>query len=553
MNEFIRKNMQPLVQVLSIWNVAIAFASVAILVAVGLNSALSAGIRIVAILVLTGLAACAVIAGIQMMGNRKNARVWALAVNYVGFIICLLGTVQALGVFLIIDELAGTLANGFWTMIALAVVLLLKGWVQGILFGEEDHRPFKIASNVLAGIIALIFVLQVRLIPIVLGVFLNLNSLVSIGLFLGMLLLGFVAWVLNSEPMQERFRTTHQQSEAIAGFLFLTPNLLGFLIFFAFPLLLSLVMSFFEWDVLSPDPPSFIGFGNYVEIFGLSLSRVGDASVPLSSVMDPSRFSELSRFRLFGGWVLLGARDALFWTALGNTLRFALMAVPLSVVLALILSNILNSEIPGMKVFRVLFFIPSIAAIVGVAMIWRWLYHGIIGYINFGLSRVVDFLNLFTANDIVFENINWLSDPDIALFAIAIMAVWQTVGFNTVLFMAGLQGIPKSLYEASTIDGAGPVRRFFRITIPMLAPTTFFVVATSTIQAMQLFEQVYIATSNPEIVNNATLTVVFYLYQNGFERFSQGYASATAWVLFLLIFVVTFFQYRRQRASENLY
>jgi len=108
------------------------------------------------------------------------------------------------------------------------------------------------------------------------------------------------------------------------------------------------------------------------------------------------------------------------------------------------------------------------------------------------------------------------------------MAVWQTVGFNTILFIAGLQSIPKSLYEAGTIDGANPVQRFFKITIPMLAPTTFFVIATTTIQALQLFEQVYIATPNPETINNATLSVVFYLYQNGFERFRQGYASATA-------------------------
>jgi len=156
-------------------------------------------------------------------------------------------------------------------------------------------------------------------------------------------------------------------------------------------------------------------------------------------------------------------------------------------------------------------------------------------------------------NDIAWENIQWLSNPKIALFAIAIMAVWQTVGFNTILFLAGLQSIPKSLYEASTIDGANPVQRFFKITIPMLAPTTFFVIATTMIQALQLFEQVYIATPNPETINNATLSVVFYLYQNGFERFRQGYASATAWVLFLLIFIATFYQYWRQKKADSIY
>ena len=377
--------------------------------------------------------------------------------------------------------------------------------------------------------------------------------MVAIGFFLGCILLALVSIILHSSPFQKYFNTTNIQSEAIAGYLFLTPNLLGFLIFFAGPLLLSFFMSFFHWDSLSPDPTSFVGLGNYLEIFTLSISNLTSAIQPLSQVIDGAVFSELTRFSLFGNWMIIGARDPLFWVALGNTVRYALMVVPLSVAFALVLSSILNSEIPGMKFFRVLFFIPSIAAIVGVAIVWRWLFNALVGFINYGLSQVTDFINLFMINDIAWENIQWLSNPKIALFAIAIMAVWQTVGFNTILFLAGLQSIPKSLYEASTIDGANPVQRFFKITIPMLAPTTFFVIATTMIQALQLFEQVYIATPNPETINNATLSVVFYLYQNGFERFRQGYASATAWVLFLLIFIATFYQYWRQKKADNIY
>lgn len=553
MNSFIKNNIRSLVLTLSFWNFILTFSSVVIGFALVLNPFLSQMVKIISMIVLAGIAATSSTAGIQMLRNKKNARFWALAVNYIVFLICVIGAIQALGFFLIIDDLAGTFHQGFFTLIILIIGFLIIGKIKSVFFKYSESKLYNIISNSIMGIIAVIFIVQIEILPIFFRIFLNLNNSVSIGLFLGAILFGTVSLVLNSAPFQQYYSTTARQSEAIAGYLFLTPNFLGFIIFFAGPLLLSFFMSFFHWDVLSPDPPQFIGLGNYLKIFTLTIAGLSSATQPLNQVMDASIFSELSRFSLFGKWLVIGAKDNLFWIALGNTLRFALMSVPMSVVLALVLSNVLNSEIPGMKLFRVLFFIPSIAAIVGVALIWKWLYNGIIGYINYGLSLVVDFLNIFLIHDIIWENVNWLSNPNVALFAIAIMAVWQTVGFNTVLFLAGLQNIPKTLYEASTIDGAGPVRKFFKITIPMLAPTTFFVIATTSIQALQLFEQVYIATSNPEYINNATLTVVFYLYQNGFELFRQGYASATAWVLFLLIFAITFFQYRRQKSADELY
>ncbi|TFG82266.1 MAG: sugar ABC transporter permease [Spirochaetales bacterium] len=553
MNRFIKTNIRAIARALSLWNVALAFASLTLLVALLLDTSVSSLARAIGAFSLALLAAISMIAATKMFADGKHARIWAFGVNYVAFLGVLLLCLQGMGFFLVIDRIAASFGKGFLSLLGLLTLLALRQWALGMSARLRDGKLFRRATALLLAANAAVFILQIDLVPALLGLFLNINTPGKAGLLGASILLALVCWILHSEPMQKQYKTTHHQSEAIAGLLFLTPNLLGFIVFFAGPLLLSLFMSFFRWDVLSPDPPVFIGLGNYLEIFSLSFARLADALQPLSAVMDGSAFSELTRFPIFGSWILVGARDALFWKSLGNTIAFALMAVPASVVLALVLAAILNSDIPGMKLFRILFFIPSIAAIVGVAMIWRWLYHGIIGYVNFGLSKIVDFLNLFLANDIVFENINWLSDPDIALFAIAIMAVWQTVGFNTVLFLAGLQNIPKSLYEASTIDGAGSVARFFHITIPLLAPTTFFVVATSTIQALQLFEQVYIATSNPEVINNSTLTVVFYLYQNGFELFRQGYASATAWALFLLIFVATFFQYRRQQAGENIY
>jgi len=553
MNSFIKNNLKSLVQLLSFWNFVLAFSSTAIAISLFLSSEMGMAVKVFAIAVCLAIAAGAVTAGIKMLMNGNKARIWAFVVNYFAFLICLIGSIQTLGFFLIFDTISEYFSRGFITMLILAVGFLVRGWIKTALFKDEDNRTYRIASSIILGIIALIFIIQIKIIPILFSLFLNLNNMVAIGFFLGWILLALVSIILNSGPFQRYFNTTNVQSEAIAGYLFLTPNLLGFLIFFAGPLLLSFFMSFFHWDSLSPEPPSFVGIGNYLEIFTLSISTLTSGTQPLSQVMDGSVFSELSRFSLFGNWMIIGARDPIFWVALGNTVRYALMVVPLSVGFALILSSILNSELPGMKLFRVLFFIPSIAAIVGVAIVWRWLFNALVGFINYGLSQIVDFLNIFLINDIIWENIQWLSDPRIALFAIAIMAVWQTVGFNTILFIAGLQSIPKSLYEAGTIDGANPVQRFFKITIPMLAPTTFFVIATTTIQALQLFEQVYIATPNPETINNATLSVVFYLYQNGFERFRQGYASATAWVLFLLIFIATFVQYRRQQKAENNY
>ena len=135
-----------------------------------------------------------------------------------------------------------------------------------------------------------------------------------------------------------------------------------------------------------------------------------------------------------------------------------------------------------------------------------------------------------------------------------IVAAWQWMGFNTVLFLAGLQNIPRSLYEAATVDGANSWQQFWKVTLPLLAPTTFFVITTTTIQAMQIFEQVFILIpTNPAGPNNSTLTLVLYLYQKGFQRFEQGYASAIAWVLFVIIFGATLFQFQRQRASGSSY
>ena len=169
------------------------------------------------------------------------------------------------------------------------------------------------------------------------------------------------------------------------------------------------------------------------------------------------------------------------------------------------------------------------------------------GWINYGITSGINVINQLPGIQISDPQIRWLSSPDTALLAIAIVVAWQTLGFNTVLFVAGMQNIPSVLYEAATVDGAGPWAQFRHVTLPLLAPTTVFVLAVTLIAAFQIFEPIFIMTNPPGGPNNSTLSLVLYLYQNGFQRFRQGYGSAIAWVLFLVIFAVTLVQFRRNR------
>jgi ABC-type sugar transport system permease subunit len=263
-------------------------------------------------------------------------------------------------------------------------------------------------------------------------------------------------------------------------------------------------------------------------------------------------YDELGRFTILGKSYVVGAQDKLFWIALRNTLVFVLMAVPLSIIPALLLATVLNSKIPGMNLFRMIYFLPSIAAVVGVALIWRWLYNSTVGWINYFIGLVISLINQVAGAELIIDpQIGWLSDTNVALLAVVIIAAWQWMGFNTILYLAGIQNIPKAIYEAATVDGAGTLAQFFRITIPMLASTTFFVVTTTTIQAMQIFDQVFVLTNPAGGPGTSTTTIVLYLYNQGFRNFRQGYASSIAWVLFLLIFGLTLLQFQRQRSPEN--
>jgi len=480
-----------------------------------------------------------------LRGGRRSGRTISLAVNYLCFLFCFFGAMHLLGVFTGIDALAGTFGQGIYWIVGMLAGYLVAAAGDRFSTQPEISERFRQIGKYIAIVCFIILLIQVGLFQGLLFILGQLNQALPLALVCGSILFGFTIWALWREPSAQALHTNTFQSEALDGYLFLSPNLLGFLLFFAGPLLLSLYVSFTDWDAFGSK--NWIGLQNYAKIFNLVIQPLQNPNQVMTEVLNFKVYDELTRFTLFGNSFIIGAEDKLFWIALGNTLLFCLLAVPLSIIPAIVLSNILNSKIPGMKFFRAVYFLPSIAATVGVALIWQWLYNAAVGWINYFITTVVNFANNSLGLVWVDPQMRWLSDSNTALLAIIVMAAWQTMGFNTVLFLAGLQNIPKELYEAAIVDGAGRWAKFWKITLPLLAPTTFFVVTTTTIQALQVFEQVFIMTNPPGAPNNSTLTVVLYLYQSGFQNFRQGYASAVAWVLFLVIFAVTLIQFRGQR------
>jgi ABC-type sugar transport system permease subunit len=366
------------------------------------------------------------------------------------------------------------------------------------------------------------------------------NALLVIAL-LGLLWCCFAMW---STRMAAKYDASADQLEAQSGWLFLSPNLVGFLLFFAGPLAFSLVISFYEWDGITT--PTFVGLGNYIDTLGLTIAS--------SAAALPDGYQELIS-QPFGDGVI-GASDPLFWRSMFNIIVFLVLAVPLAVVPALVLAALINTGYRGTKVFRTIFFVPAVAGVIGVTLIWKQMFNSTVGFVNYVIGAFNGFVNAILPGDPLPDpvEIGWLSDPSVALFAVVIVFAWSQFGFNTVLFMAGMQGIPREMHEAAELDGAGPWRRFFSITLPSLRATTFFVVASTVILALQLFDIVY-ALNQPNPVgfpDNATLTPVVYLYQLGFQQDSFGQASAVAWVLFVIIFIFTLAQFRMQRSDAEV-
>lgn len=286
------------------------------------------------------------------------------------------------------------------------------------------------------------------------------------------------------------------KKENLLGFLFLLPNFLGFFCFLLIPVLLSLGMAFTDWDLLSP--PNFIGFQNFVELL----------------------------------------KDNRFWKYLGNTF-FLMISIPFNIMGSLILASLLAKNVRFSKIFRLVFYLPTICTGVATCMVWIWLYNPNYGLINLFLS----YLGV--------EGPGWLTDVSWSKPALMVMGFWAMIGGqNMILYIAGLQGIPQSLYEAADIDGASFLQKFWHITIPMLAPTTFFIVIMSIIGGFQGgFESAYIMTGGGP--DGSTTTLSYYIYNNAYSWFRMGYAAATSWILFLIIFLFTLIKWKISKKIEG--
>lgn len=283
-------------------------------------------------------------------------------------------------------------------------------------------------------------------------------------------------------------------------FFFLTPAIGAIFIFFFIPVIAAFIISFTDFDIYTLGDFStlrFIGLDNYTKLL----------------------------------------KDELFWTALKNTFYFVLVAGPLSIAVSLSVALLLNSKLTKFKsLFRLAYFLPVVTTLVAVAIVWRFIYHPNFGILNF-------FLGLIGINPI-----DWLGDPFWAMPSIIILAVWKNFGYNMIIFIAGLQNIPEELYEAADIEGANAFQKFIHITLPMLAPTTLFVSIITMIGYFQLFAEPYVMTQGGPL--NKTLSIVQYMYQEGFRWWNMGYSASIAFVLFIIIFIGTLIQFRIQKSQK---
>lgn len=239
-----------------------------------------------------------------------------------------------------------------------------------------------------------------------------------------------------------------------------------------------------------------------------------------------------------------------FWKAVVNTFYYSFITVPVGIIISLFLAVLLNSKIKGIQVYRTIYFMPVMTSVVASAFIWQWIFQSHNGILNYLIGLIgikpLSWLNeprgLFT---VIFESINmrlpkWLGGPSVTLVAISIMTIWKNTGYYMIIFLAGLQNIPKTLYEAAEIDGASKVRAFFSITLPILSPTTYFVLIMSVIVSFQVFEQVAVTTQGGPL--NSSLVLVYFIYQKAFKFLEVGYASSAAFILFAIVLVLTVFQ-----------
>ena len=288
-----------------------------------------------------------------------------------------------------------------------------------------------------------------------------------------------------AKTTKSQARTKRERSEFLWGWLFILPTTIGLIVLNIIPIFQTIYQSFFKTGDFGKGN-IFIGLQNYQKVFA----------------------------------------DKEIWQALINTFKYAIVEVPFSIVIALVLAVLLNRKMKGRSIYRTIIFLPMVAAPAAVAMVWRWLFNSDYGLIN----------NVFHVH------VNWVSNPKIAVFAVAIIGVWSIIGYNMVLFLSGLQEIPRDYYEAASIDGATGVKQFFHITIPLLSPTIFFVMVTRVIGAMQVFDLIFMVMDRNSPALYKTQSLVYLFYQNSFVQNNKGYGSTIVVLLLVVIMIMTVFQ-----------
>ena len=279
--------------------------------------------------------------------------------------------------------------------------------------------------------------------------------------------------------------TAAEKREAIWGWAFILPTMIGLIVLNFYPVIQTIYQSFCKTGDFGKGNV-FIGLGNYTKLLA----------------------------------------DGEVWQSLWNTVKYAIIEVPFSVVIALLLAVLLNRKMKGVSVYRTIFFLPMVCAPAAVAMVWKWLYNQQFGLLN----------NLFHTK------VAWISDPKIAWISVAVIGVWSILGYNMVLFISGLQEIPHDYYEAADIDGASEIRQFFDITIPLLSPTTFFIVQTRIIGALTVFDLMFMVMDKTNVALSKVQSVVYLFYQYSFTNGNKGLGSA------LVVILVIFIMSRRRRS-----
>lgn len=284
--------------------------------------------------------------------------------------------------------------------------------------------------------------------------------------------------------------TSRQKNECIWGWAFILPTMIGLIVLNIYPIFKTIAESFYKTGDFGKGN-TFVGLANYQRILA-----------------DPET-----------------------WQALVNTFKYAIVEVPFSIAIALVLAVLLNRKMLGRAAYRTIFFLPMVAAPAAIAMVWRWLYNSEFGLLNHMLGTKT----------------NWISSPSIAVFAIAVIGVWSILGYNMVLFLAGLQDIPKDYYEASSIDGANGIYQFFHITIPLLSPTIFFVAITRVIGGLQVFDLIFMVMDKNNPALYKTQSLVYLFYQESFVNNNKGVGSAIVVFLLVIIMIITVIQMQAQK------